>query len=62
MPFRLIRLLEKPRSSGYVRVRLVEIDMFSSSTAARRLTEISITVTVVVRTLKFMRMILRDRF
>ena len=47
------RLLEKPRSSGYVRVRLVRIDMFSSSTAARRPTEVSITVTLVVRTLKF---------
>ena len=47
------RLLEKPRSSGYVRVRLVRIDMFSSSTAARRPTEVSIIVTLVVRTLKF---------
>ena len=53
VPFRLIRHLEKPRSSGYVRVRLVRIDMFSSSTAARRPTEVSTTVTLVVRTLKF---------
>ena len=45
--------MEKPRSSGYVRVRLVRIDMFSSSTAARRPTEVSIIVTLVVRTLKF---------
>ena len=36
-----------------MRVRLVRIDMFSSSTAARRPTEVSITVTLVVRTLKF---------
>ena len=32
---------------------IVKIDMFSSSTAARRPTEVSITVTLVVRTLKF---------
>ena len=58
------RLLEKPRSSGYVRVRLVRIDMFSSSTAARRPTEVSIIVTLVVRTLKFWRIsgkIFKDR-
>ena len=36
--------------------------MSSSSTAARRLTEISTKVTLVVRTLKLMRLILRDRF
>ena len=36
--------------------------MFSSSTAARRPTEISTKVTLVVRTLKLMRLILRDRF
>ena len=41
------------RSSGYVRVRFVRIDMFSSSTAARRPTEVSTIVTLVVRTLKF---------
>ena len=41
------------RSSGYVRVRLVRIDMFSSSTAARRPTEVTITATLAVRTLKF---------
>ena len=65
VPFRLIRLLEKPRSSGYVRVRFVRIDMFSSSTAARRPTEVSTIVTLVVRTLKFGRVsgkILKDRF
>ena len=55
------RLLEKPRSSGYVRVRLVRIDMFSSSTAARRPTEVSITVTLVVRTLKLGESFLRRR-
>ena len=31
----------------------MKIDLFSSSTAARRPTEVSITVTLVVRTLKF---------
>ena len=36
-----------------VRVGFVKIDLFSSSTAARRLTEVTITVTLVVRTLKF---------
>ena len=40
-------------SSGYVWVRLVRIDMFSSSTAARRPTEVSTIATLVVRTLKF---------
>ena len=50
--------MEEPRSTGYVLVRIVEIDMFSSSTAARRPTEVStkvmmVATTLVVRTLKF---------
>ena len=44
---------QKPRKSGYARVRPVKIGMFSSSTAARRPTEVSTIVTLVVRTLKF---------
>ena len=59
---RLRRHLEEPRSPGYVQVRILEIDMFSSSTAARRPTEISTEVTLAVRILRSKSKIFRIRY
>ena len=49
----VILCAQRSSKFDYARVRPVQIGMFSSSTAARRPTEVSITATLVVRTLKF---------
>ena len=59
---RLIRHLEEPRSPGYVLVRMLEIDMFSSSNCSEEADKISIEVTLAVRILRSTSKIFRIRY
>ena len=59
---RLRRHLEEPRSYGYVLVRMLEIDMFSSSNCSEEADKISIEVTLAVRILRSKSKIFRIRY